>query len=89
MSGLHMALLSSMVLVSIRSFLALFPVFSSYHSTKKFAAIVALIITAFYLVLSGGAVSAQRSFVMITVMLVAVLCNRSAITMRNFAIAGL
>ncbi|ETS14249.1 hypothetical protein Q649_00888 [Bartonella quintana JK 73] len=88
-SGLHMALLSSMVLVSIRSFLALFPVFSSYHSTKKFAAIVALIITAFYLVLSGGAVSAQRSFVMITVMLVAVLCNRSAITMRNFAIAGL
>ncbi|WP_317993135.1 ComEC/Rec2 family competence protein [Bartonella gliris] len=88
-SGLHMALLSGMVLVSIRSFLALFTVFSSYYSAKKFAAIVALMTTAFYLLLSGMAISAQRSFVMIAVMLVAVLCNRSAVTMRNFAIAGL
>ncbi|EJF77595.1 hypothetical protein ME7_00479 [Bartonella birtlesii LL-WM9] len=88
-SGLHMALLSSIVLVSIRSFLALFSVFSSYYSTKKFAAVAALMMTAFYLLLSGVAVSAQRSFVMIAVMLVAVLCNRSALTMRNFSIAGL
>ncbi|GAA5109368.1 ComEC/Rec2 family competence protein [Bartonella jaculi] len=88
-SGLHMALLSGMVLVIIRSFLALFIVFSSYYSAKKFAAIAALMTTAFYLLLSGAAVSAQRSFVMIAVMLVAVLCNRSAITMRNFTIAGL
>ncbi|WP_208432025.1 ComEC/Rec2 family competence protein, partial [Bartonella bovis] len=88
-SGLHMTLLSGIVLVSIRSFLALFPVFSSYYSTKKFAAVAALMMTAFYLLLSGVAVSAQRSFVMIAVMLFAVLCNRSAITMRNFSIAGL
>ncbi|WP_375623626.1 ComEC/Rec2 family competence protein [Bartonella sp. TT119HLJHH] len=88
-SGLHMALLSGIVLLSIRSFLAFFPVFSSYYSSKKFAAIVAFMITAFYLLLSGLAISAQRSFVMIAVMLVAILCNRSAITMRNFSIAGL
>ncbi|WP_413154695.1 ComEC/Rec2 family competence protein [Bartonella sp. cb54] len=88
-SGLHMALLSSLVLVSIRGFLAFFPVFSSYYSTKKFAAIAALMATAFYLVLSGAAVSAQRSFIMIAVMLVSVLCNRFSVTMRNFAIAGL
>ncbi|WP_156850988.1 ComEC/Rec2 family competence protein [Bartonella refiksaydamii] len=88
-SGLHMALLSGIVLVCIRSFLALFPIFSSYYSAKKFAAIAALMMTAFYLVLSGAAVSAQRSFVMIAVMLIAVLCNRSAVTIRNFAIAGL
>ncbi len=88
-SGLHMALLSGIILVSIRSFLALFSVFASYYSTKKFAAVAALTMTAFYLLLSGSAVSAQRSFVMIAVMLVAVLCNRSALTMRNFSIAGL
>ncbi|UNF37659.1 ComEC/Rec2 family competence protein [Bartonella krasnovii] len=88
-SGLHMALLSGLVLLSIRSFLSFFPVFSSYYSNKKFAAIVAFMITAFYLFLSGLAISAQRSFVMIAVMLVAILCNRSAITMRNFSIAGL
>ncbi|ABM44426.1 ComEC/Rec2 family competence protein [Bartonella bacilliformis] len=88
-SGLHMALLSGMVIIVIRSFFALFPVFSSYYSTKKFSVIVALIITAFYLILSGAAVAAQRSFVMVAVMLIAVLCNRSGVTMRNFAIAGL
>ncbi|WP_142417083.1 ComEC/Rec2 family competence protein [Bartonella massiliensis] len=88
-SGLHMALLSGIVLLSIRSFLALFPVFSSYYSSKKFAAIVAFMITAFYLLLSGLAISAQRSFVMIAVMLIAILCNRSAVTLRNFSIAGL
>ncbi|PIT68787.1 ComEC/Rec2 family competence protein [Bartonella tribocorum] len=88
-SGLHMALLSGLVLLGIRRFLAFFPVFSSYYSSKKFAAIVALMITAFYLLLSGLAISAQRSFVMIAVMLVAILCSRSAVTMRNFSIAGL
>ncbi|CAK01329.1 ComEC/Rec2 family competence protein [Bartonella tribocorum] len=88
-SGLHMALLSGLVLLSIRSFLAFFPIFSSYYSSKKLAAIVAFMITAFYLLLSGLAISAQRSFVMIAVMLVAILCNRSAVTMRNFSIAGL
>ncbi|WP_019220366.1 ComEC/Rec2 family competence protein [Bartonella senegalensis] len=88
-SGLHMALLSGVVLMIVRSFLALFPVFSSYYSAKKFAAIAALMIIAFYLLLSGIAVSAQRSFVMIAIMLIAVLCNRSAVTMRNFSIAGL
>ncbi|KEC56641.1 hypothetical protein O97_01181 [Bartonella henselae str. Zeus] len=88
-SGLHMTLLSGIVFMIIRSFLALFPVFSSYYFAKKFAAIIALMITAFYLLLSGIAVSAQRSFVMIAVMLIAVLFNRSAVTMRNFSIAGL
>nr|WP_246588308.1 ComEC/Rec2 family competence protein [Bartonella raoultii] len=87
-SGLHMALLSGIVLMSVRSFLAFFPVFSSYYSTKKIAAIVALMVTAFYLLLSGLAVSAKRSFVMIAVMLIAILCNRFAITIRNFIIAG-
>ncbi|WP_455474672.1 ComEC/Rec2 family competence protein [Bartonella sp. B30(2025)] len=88
-SGLHMVLLSGMAFMSVRGFLALFPVFSSYYSTKKFAAIVSLIITAFYFVLSGGAISAQRSFVMVAVMLVAVLCDSLVLTMRNFALAGL
>ncbi|WP_455477470.1 ComEC/Rec2 family competence protein [Bartonella sp. B41] len=88
-SGLHMALLSSMILFSIRGILAFFPFFSSYYSAKKIAAIAALMTTFFYLILSGAAVSARRSFVMIAVMLIAVLCNRSALTMRNFAIAGL
>ncbi|OPB31522.1 ComEC/Rec2 family competence protein [Bartonella sp. AR 15-3] len=88
-SGLHMALLSGVVFIIVRSFFAFFPVFSSYYSVKKIAAIAALIVTAFYLILSGSNIAAQRSFLMVAVMLTAILCNHSAITMRNFAIAGL
>ncbi|WP_336294389.1 ComEC/Rec2 family competence protein [Bartonella sp. CB169] len=88
-SGLHMMLLSGIILMISRSFLALFPVFSSYYPIKKIAAIIALMVTFFYLLLSGVTVSAQRSFVMVAVMLIAVLCDRSAVTMRNFSIAGL
>lgn len=88
-SGLHMAMVTGMVLVVLRSILALFPKFSSYHSPKKIAAAVALFVSAFYLMLSGSDVAAQRSFVMVAVMLTAVLCDRAAITMRNLAIAAI
>ncbi|MDD9329370.1 MAG: ComEC/Rec2 family competence protein, partial [Bartonella sp.] len=67
-SGLHMALLSGMVFIIVRSFFAFFPVFSSYYSVKKFAAITALIVTAFYLILSGANIAAQRSFLMVACM---------------------
>ena len=88
-SGLHMAMVSGMVLLIIRTILAFFPLFSSHYSSKKIAAIIALFVAAFYLMLSGADVAAQRSFVMVAVMLLAVLFNRSAITMRNLAISGL
>ncbi|AQX28117.1 MULTISPECIES: ComEC/Rec2 family competence protein [unclassified Bartonella] len=88
-SGLHMALLSSMVFIIVRGFFAFFPIFSSYYSAKKFAAIAALIVTAFYLILSGANIAAQRSFLMVAIMLIAILCNRPALTLRNFSIAGL
>lgn len=88
-SGLHMAMVSGLVLAIVRGIFSLFPIFSSHHSSKKIAAAVALFVASFYLTLSGADVAAQRSFVMVAVMLVAVLFDRSAITMRNIAIAAL
>lgn len=88
-SGLHMAMVTGLVLVVMRFVFALFPVFSSRWPGKKLAALVALAVSAFYLLLSGADVAAQRSFVMVAVMLLAILCDRAAITMRNIAIAAL
>ena len=42
-----------------------------------------------YLALSGAAVAAQRSFIMLAVMLTALLFDRAALTMRNLAISAL
>lgn len=87
-SGLHMALVASTVLLSLRKMLALFPGFSSRYPVKKIAAAIALAALAIYLLISGAAVAAQRAFVMIAVMLVALLFDRAALTMRNLAIAA-
>lgn len=88
-SGLHMALVAGTVLVSMRTLLALSTRLSSRRPVKKYASAIALAACAFYLALSGAEVAAQRSFIMLAVMLVAVMCDRAALTMRNLAISAL
>jgi competence protein ComEC len=51
--------------------------------------LVALLAEVAYLALSGGSVSTLRAFVMATVMYVAILIERRAITLRGVAIAAL
>lgn len=88
-SGLHMALVALTVMVTIRAGFAFFPVYSSNRPVKKYAAAVALVASAAYLLISGAEVAAQRSFIMLAVMLVAVMLDRSALTMRNLAISAI
>ncbi|MFD1197086.1 ComEC/Rec2 family competence protein [Brucella gallinifaecis] len=86
-SGLHMVLAAGVVMMSLRSLFALFPAFSARYAVKKYAAFISLLSCTFYLGLSGADVAAQRSYVMIVVMLCAVLVDRAAISMRNLSIA--
>lgn len=88
-SGLHMALAAGTLYVGIRKSLAIFPGLVEAWAVKKFAAIGAIVTATAYLLISGGSVSTQRAWVMLTVMLVAVLADRSALTMRNVALAAI
>jgi ComEC/Rec2-related protein len=88
-SGLHMALVAGSVMGMIRLLLALFPNFASRYPIKKFAASFALAGAFIYLLLSGGGVATVRSFIMLAVMLIAILFDRAAITMRNLVIAAI
>ena len=88
-SGLHMALVAGTLMVALRCGFALAPSFSMRRPVKKYAAAVALLATGFYLMISGGDVAAQRSFLMLAVMLLAVMCDRAALTMRNLAISAI
>ncbi|TIU86426.1 MAG: ComEC family DNA internalization-related competence protein, partial [Mesorhizobium sp.] len=81
-SGLHMALVAGTVMLLLRGAFALFPDFSSRRPVKKYAAAIALMSIAAYLVISGVVVAAERSFIMLAVMLIAVLFDRAALTMR-------
>ncbi len=88
-SGLHMALVAGTIMALLRGAFALFPDFSSRRPVKKYAAAAALLSIAAYLVISGVVVAAERSFIMLAVMLAAVLFDRAALTMRNLAISAI
>ena len=88
-SGLHMTLLAAAVFALIRYGLALVPRLALFWPLKKLAACAALAAGAVYLVISGAEVPAQRSYIMTAAVLVAVLLDRPALTMRSIALAGL
>ena len=88
-SGLHMGLLTGVIYGGLRGGLALIPFLALRFPIRKLAAIGALGAAGFYLALSGGNVATQRAFVMVAVMLVAVLLDRQAISLRSVAIAAL
>jgi competence protein ComEC len=88
-SGLHMAIVAGVVFFGLRSLLALVPGLALYHPIKKWAAVAAIAATFAYLMLSGDSVPPQRSFVMTSLVLLAVLFDRSALSMRLIAWAAM
>ncbi|SPH17709.1 ComE operon protein 3 [Defluviimonas aquaemixtae] len=88
-SGLHMGLLTGFVFGAVRYGLALAPPVALRINTKKAAAVVALLAAAIYLALAGPSVATRRAFIMAAVMLVAVLADRRAISLRSVGIAAL
>lgn len=88
-SGLHMALVAGSAFWLIRALLALSPSLALRRPIKKWAAAGALAVATFYLSISGGSVATQRAYIMLAVMLIAILLDRRAITLRNVAVAAL
>src|SRR3954466_10045741 len=84
-----MALVAGVVFFVVRALFALFPALAMRRAIKKWAAFAALLAATFYLLLSGAEVAAQRSFIMTAIVLIAVMLDRSALTMRNLALAAL
>ncbi|EJT05779.1 ComEC/Rec2-like protein [Rhizobium sp. CCGE 510] len=88
-SGLNMALSAGIFFVGFRMLLSLFPGVAQAYPTKKIAAAGALIaVTAYYLI-SGFGVSAERAFIMMAIMLVAVFFDRPSISLRNVVLSAL
>ncbi|MBT8411958.1 MAG: competence protein ComEC family protein [Octadecabacter sp.] len=88
-SGMHMGILVGFIFAVVRYGLALIPYAALRWPIKKVAALVALLAGAAYLALSGGNVATERAYIMVSVMLVAVLLDRRALTLRAVAIAAL
>lgn len=88
-SGLHMGLLVGVVFAALRYGLALVPWLALRLPVRKLAAAGALVAAAAYLALSGSSVATERAFVMAAVMLIAVMVDRRAISLRSVALAAM
>jgi competence protein ComEC len=81
-SGLHLAFAAGLMMGLVRYGLALMPGLALRYPVKKIAAIAALLGSAFYLALAGAPVPAQRAFGMLAIVLIGVLTDRTALTLR-------
>jgi competence protein ComEC len=88
-SGLHMVVMAGAVFLSIRLLLAAIPSIALRCPIKKWAAAAAMAGALAYLLISGAASATVRSYIMISIMFLAVLLDRPAIELRNVALAAL
>lgn len=87
-SGLHLALVAGLLFVGLRALLAAWPGLALSAPIKKWAAMFALSGALGYLLLTGAAVSTQRATLMAALVLLAILLDRVAISMRSVAWAA-
>lgn len=88
-SGLHMATVVALVFFLCRLLINFcFSICNRYNS-KKISAYLAIPLSFFYLSLSGFAVSAQRAYVMTTIVLLAMIWDRHVISLRTISIAAI
>ncbi|MFI5001698.1 MAG: ComEC/Rec2 family competence protein [Reyranellales bacterium] len=84
-SGLHIVFVIALVMGCIRYGIALVPPLALRVDAKKIAAVLALAVALFYTALAGAPVPAQRSCAMAAFALLAILLDRTALSLRLVA----
>ena len=87
-SGLHMGLVGGLLFFSVRLCLAFFERLALRCPIKKWAAVAAFIGSLGYLLISGATLPTQRAFLMLSLVMLAVVIDRSAISMNMVAWAA-
>lgn len=88
-SGVHIGLMAAFIFALVRIMLVLHPRTALFWPNKKIAAIVACIIIWLYMAIVGADAPTLRSVLMTSLILLAVLVDREAITLRLVSIAAL
>lgn len=88
-SGLHITLVAGIVFYVLRAIMALIPWFNVQFHTKKIAAFFALCAAMFYTFMCSAPIPAVRSLLMSSLILIAVMVDRRALSMRLVAFAAL
>ncbi len=87
-SGLHMGMVAGILFFSLRAVLALIEPVALRYPIKKWSAAFAMTGLFLYLLISGSSIPTQRSFFMTGLVLMAVMLDRTAISMRTIMLAA-
>jgi len=87
-SGLHMGMVAGILFFSLRAVLALIEPVALRYPIKKWSAAFAMTGAFLYLLISGSSIPTQRSFFMTGLVLMAVMLDRTAISMRTIMLAA-
>ncbi|WP_245300263.1 ComEC/Rec2 family competence protein [Methylocystis bryophila] len=87
-SGIQMSLVAGVFFVGLRRLFALSRTLALNYPIKKWAAALAILGAVLYDLATGSRVGTERALVMTLVMLVAILFDRPAMSMRNLAFAA-
>ena len=88
-SGLHVALLTGVVFGVFRRLCLLNANAFLHFNAKKIAAGFAILIGFYYVMISGAAVSTQRAFIMVSIVMLGVFFDRRALSLHSVALAAL
>jgi ComEC/Rec2-related protein len=88
-SGLHISLVSLIIFNAIRFLLALSEKITLKFDIKKIASIFAIIFSYFYLQISGAPVSAERAFIMASILFLSILIDRKSNIIRSITFAAI
>lgn len=88
-SGFNVALVAGALFVSFRLLFAAMGPLALYWPTKKWAAALTIIGIFAYTLITGGSLPTLRAFLMTAVVLIAVMLDRTAISLRLVMAAGL
>lgn len=88
-SGLHIGLVAGLLFFAVRLGLAFVEPVALRYPIKKYAAAAAIAGAFAYLLISGATIPTQRAFLMVSIVMLAVMIDRTAISMRLVAISAI
>jgi competence protein ComEC len=87
-SGLHMSIIASLVFIILHRVIMYACLLWPRIDPRRYAAIATILITFFYLKISGESPSALRAFIMTTVFLLSGIFGRKSVSLRSVAFAA-
>ncbi|MBS0236281.1 MAG: ComEC/Rec2 family competence protein [Proteobacteria bacterium] len=88
-SGMHMVIVVSMIFLTLRRVLARSAYITLHYNNKKISAVCSIFGSFCYLLIAGCPISAQRAFMVSTLFLFAIICDRKSAPMRTLLISAI